>query len=264
MPKSTLDNPDPLAAVAHSLDTIAAAKAELTDQVAAIRRQLADLEQQRELVQHSPIPPAEYGAQLDHFVSTRARLAREAIGNSFAHGDLALLRYCSRPEQAGHSELPVNQLPSWFDLICAGAPQLAVQVLTGFAAGLNLHAGPPSADRARLIAELDTQIAALQADEEALIDRAQALGLSIEHREAVRNRRYGAQRAEKEEADRQAYWCRREGVLSAMIRQQYESGALSAIAALEAERDRQSQEGRGELLNDVYWRLVRFGQRPNA
>jgi len=84
--------------------------------------------------------------------------------------------------------------PVTWGALCRYAPQIAATLIADMEAQ-EYEAGPSSADRPSVVAQLKAELAELEATEEHAVDEASAVGVTIAHRPEVIERRQGEARA---------------------------------------------------------------------
>jgi hypothetical protein len=112
-----------------------------------------------------------------------------------------------------------DELMSW-GAFCASDPQAAITRLLAVVEQTDYQPGPASALRPDLIAAAALELAALEDAEEKLVDEAAAVGIVIEHRPEVLQRRQQEHRQRELEEQRVADRRRRQEALDAAHAQQ--------------------------------------------
>ncbi len=161
-----------------------------SDEILQLRNAMVAKRREIETLRGMPVPPAEVEARvrvkvgeegaryLDGFRSAvKASGAVEGQGRGIC-GAAATVRSVRLPDGLG----------GW-PALCAADPEAAVARVMTLVGLLNLDHGPAAADRPSLIDGLMRELAELEATEEAAVDEAISLGLKLEHRPAVVQRR---------------------------------------------------------------------------
>lgn len=203
-----------------------------SDDILQIRNSIAVKNREIKELRALPVPLAEVDARVRvkvqeegarYLASFRGDVKASGAGEGQARGIVvaaATVRSVRLPDG----------LASW-PALCAADPEAAVARVMTLVGLLNLNHGPAAADRPALIDGLMRELAELEATEEAAVDEAISLGLKIEHRPAVVQRRDA-------EAERKKRLLERETALNRPERQEAvdtaaagRSGYLARVSA---------------------------------
>ncbi len=216
--------------------------------LAAKRQRITEKHQEIERVRLAYIPDSELEERIAGVVELHAErwIARHALELE--------RQLCAPGLQPKQVTLPRPEEMNSFDAVCAGAPDLAREMLRAIVARLSRagEAGLPSAERARVIEQLARELAALEADEEAVVD--EALGLhvpGVEHRPDVLERRARSEKeAQTAEASR-TYWLEKDGglFLDSDIRMRLQAREITGYEARDLQSARDDTKRRAVLTS---------------
>jgi hypothetical protein len=161
---------------------IAGATQSVQANIAELRRQIAEKRAELRRVVSAPPPKADVKA-------LRVQEIRAATAAYLAEDPTRFVR--------GLSFTPRQEI-GWYQLCALAGPILEERVCAAIDLAEYVP-GPPLADKGKVIAGLERELAELEAAEERAIDEATAAGVPIAHRTEVVQRR--AQRADKERLD---------------------------------------------------------------
>jgi hypothetical protein len=153
------------------------------NEIGAMRRQMDAKRQAIKRLREAPVPLQELHARIDAAVRATGAMCLERLGPSLARMSAYGLQ--------GDAPLPgtygsdLATFPAW----CAAEPEEASRFVKQLYTKLSYEAGPASADRPAMLAQLESELAELEAAEEKLIDEAVAAGVTIPHRPEVILRR---------------------------------------------------------------------------
>jgi hypothetical protein len=185
------------------------ATAEVRNLIAERRRQIAEARHQLEHAETGPRPPAEVITEFETWVDgLAAYTAREHGFGIVAHRFGSVI-----PGPTAGSPWTPNQPMTWG----WAAYFLGEQLKRRFAdlvRGVEYEPGPPAAERPTRIAELREQLAALEREEEQLVDDAEQAGVRIDHRPEVLQARETERRAKAREEQAAADRAAREKLLN--------------------------------------------------
>lgn len=127
-----------------------------------------------------------------------------AAAQAQQHGQSLVLYAFGAPD--GHSSAGAPwtaNTPVTWGVLALFYPDQAKETFAKLARSYTYTAGPPQAERAGVIAKLEAELAELERAEEALVDDAAAVGVKLEHRPEVTQRRE-RERSQRERAERAA------------------------------------------------------------
>jgi hypothetical protein len=165
----------------------------VTDTIASLRGEIVAARRQLAAAREAPVPREELIQRFRALVDERGeRFRRTPPPGQQWTSAASMLRPLASWERAG--DVRVEKVDELFDLLClvgrdamnAGAARLAE--IEGW------QDGAPSAERPALIARLEREVTALEDAEERAVDAAVEVGVVVEHRPEVRERRYERQR----------------------------------------------------------------------
>jgi hypothetical protein len=169
--------------LAKERTAFAAAIERAKQHIDAMRDRIRDLRQAVQNARAAYVPRAELAERIRSQVRADGEWWRKQ------HGGIVLARL-AKPRGFTRVNMPwaADAGVPW-GLLCAAAPDQAEALLTGAVAGQAYEAGPSAAERPALIERLERELAALERDEEAAVDEAEAAGVAIGHRPEVIDRR---------------------------------------------------------------------------
>lgn len=198
-------------ALADALQTMRAQITNFRDKIAALRAELALLDR--------PIPLEEVRARIPGVVAERGRAWLDVHGTALIFSGHESYPALAAPDVPGSVRLPDGLEHDWLGALCAGDPARAEAMLSTLVSRVEYQPGPPASERAARRAELETELANIEAAEEQAIDAAAEAGLLIAHREEVTQRRANEARAQELEARAVAYRAERQAELDAQLDQ---------------------------------------------
>jgi hypothetical protein len=235
------------------LDVLAEARAAgeaLKATAAGLVRRHTDLNKERGTIWLAPAPQAEALANAERLVDQAAREFASTHGRRFAldlGGGPKVIEGTTRYEHVGpHLPAfgPIGS-PLSFETLCGIAPALVKARIAEILKGAGPFGQPASARESR-IAEIDREVASIEAEHRVLLEGAREFGVELEEIPVVKARQYTeARKAEEEEWDAQ---CRRAEALREAQRA-VANGDRGAVATVEllapqVAADRQSPIGR--------------------
>lgn len=184
--------------LAKHLTTARSATAEIVATDEQLRREIDQRERALLELRDLGVPRDELRERMRAYVAETGAAYLDEHGRAFVsavdNGPTdAELRGTPRIPVAGHQPLP-------WGAVCAGMPDLAVQILTGLQNQVPYAEGLPGAERPARIAQLEAELAELKRTHEAFVDEAAAAGVSIPHRLEVQQRREAAARRTRDDA----------------------------------------------------------------
>lgn len=151
----------------------------ITDEIGRLRARIMEARRALNRAQDLLLPLEE--------IEDRIRQHIQLIGDLWLRDHPSLVLQLGHPRERRDPLGPTATL-EW-GAVCAGSPDLAFEIQRGLVGRMPYTAGAPAAERPALIAKLEQELAALEATDEALVDRARLAGVTIEHRPEVVERR---------------------------------------------------------------------------
>lgn len=167
------------------------ATAGVTSSIQDMRAKIAALQEQSTREARAYLPRVEIEARIAEEIQDAGRAWLKD------HNRI-VLRKLGNPDRC-EAPLRWNAEVPW-GLLCAAQPQFAAALLSGVIDLAPYEPGSPSAERPRLVARIERELAEAEKAEEAAIDEAIAAGIVVEHRPEVVARRE-RERAERERAE---------------------------------------------------------------
>lgn len=168
-----------------------------SDEILQLRNAMVAKKREIEMLRALPVPPAEVEARVRVKVHEEGELFLRRFRSNVTAASAPSSKEPAKPLQgrgicvasatARSVRLP-DGMGSW-PALCAADPEAAVAHVMALVRLLKLEHGPAAADRPALIDAMIRELAELEATEEAAVDEAIGLGLKLEHRPAVVQRR---------------------------------------------------------------------------
>ncbi|MBZ5560364.1 MAG: hypothetical protein LAO77_24165 [Acidobacteriia bacterium] len=184
---------------------IAAVAGSVSEQIQSARLAIEAARNERRQLLRAPLPLAEIDERIDGVVEREGAEWLQKHAAELLRTNRYLTRALAQWDGRGAIEVPGTGDADFFGLLCAGAPAFAAETLRALIRRVEFTAGAPSSDRPKLIAAIEARLAALEHEEEALVDELNAGGLmTFQHRPEVVQRRSDAARARELEEQRVA------------------------------------------------------------
>ncbi len=155
-------------------------------ELAALRQRISETRKARDHARRAPRPVEEIIAnRIPEAVASAATIWLREWGSILVHSERAL-----GAPTSGWVSLPWTYgAPVPWGALCAGCPDLATEILTGLVRQVEYQPGPASSERPAVVAQLEAELAEMEAAEESMVDAMREHGLTVEHRPEVKQRR---------------------------------------------------------------------------
>ncbi len=218
--------------IASLKEKLQAATLTLVDDITARRAAIAAKRAARDHAERAYRSPDEVIARFETWVDATAAYQRHEYGRNL------VTAYFGAPPGTTDSPAPwTPSTPMTWGFACLFLGPHLKDRFADLVRSVEYEAGPAEGARPALIARLTRELAALEAEEEAVIDAAAESGVVIAHRPDVVERRYQEQRQRERDARQQAERQAREAAINERHARQV-TGESSYLAQQRARRER--------------------------